>query len=164
MRIKISFILALVFTASSCVNTTSNNESESDHGIVAFEDGDLMTAVSVDPLGNKLTYPTGDAAITSQVKVWEPGFSSPWHYHPYTGVAYVLQGELTENYDTETSLEDSSSEKSATLTQSYKAGDKAFLGVSNTWHFSQNLGDEDLIFMVTWLAEEGEAIAVLEEK
>lgn len=68
------------------------------------------------------------------------------------------------NYDTETSLEDSSSEKSATLTQSYKAGDKAFLGVSNTWYFSQNLGDEDLIFMVTWLAEEGEAIAVLEEK
>ena len=164
MKTTISFTLALMLITSSCVNNSSNKQSESDTGIVSFENGDLMTAVNVDPLGNAFSYPTGNAAITSQVKVWEPGFSSPWHYHPYTGVAYVLQGELTVNYDTNTSLEDSSLEKSTSVTQSYKAGDKAFLGVSNTWHFSQNLGDEDLIFMVTWLGEDGEAIAVLEEE
>jgi hypothetical protein len=47
-------------------------------------------------------------------------------------------------------------------TQSFQAGDKAFLGVANTWHFSENLGDEDLIFMVTWLGEKDKPIAVLE--
>jgi quercetin dioxygenase-like cupin family protein len=56
-----------------------------------------MTSATQDPLGNVFSYPTGEAAVTSQVKVWEPGFKSPWHYHPYTGVAYVVQGELTVN-------------------------------------------------------------------
>ena len=87
-----------------------------------------MTAVSVDPI-NEFQYP-GDAAITSQVKVWKSGFQSPWHYHPYTGVAYVLQGELTVNFDTEATLEDNAVEKTVNSTQTFKAGDKAFLEVS----------------------------------
>lgn len=162
MKTKLSIAFTILFMTSSCVTKSSNDNSENENGLVAFENGDLMTAISVDPMGNEFQYPTGDAAITSQVKVWKPGFQSPWHYHPYTGVAYVLQGELTVNFDTEASLEGNAVEKTVNATQTFKAGDKAFLGVSNTWHYSENLGNEDLIFMVTWLGEKGEPIAVLE--
>jgi oxalate decarboxylase/phosphoglucose isomerase-like protein (cupin superfamily) len=95
-------------------------------------------------------------------QVAKPGFKSPWHYHPYTGVAYIIQGELTVNFDTNTSLTDSLQQKGTVSTQTYKAGDKAFLGVANTWHFSENLADKDLIFMVTWIGEKNKPIAVLE--
>ena len=79
--------LILIFVLSACtVNTDQNNS------MVSFENGDIMTGVTEDPLGTKFSYPTGEAAITSQIKRWEPGFQSPWHYHPYTGVAYVVQG------------------------------------------------------------------------
>ncbi len=121
-----------------------------------------MNGASADVFGNALKYPSGDAAITSQVNVWKPGFKSPWHYHPYTGVAYVIQGELTVNFDTITPVEEKSTEKTVATTQTYKAGEKAFLGAANVWHFSENLGDKDLIFMVTWLGEENEPVAVME--
>lgn len=162
MKTKLFLAFTILFMTISCVTKSSSESSENENGLVAFENGDLMTAVFVDPMGNEFQYPTGDAAITSQVKVWKSGFQSPWHYHPYTGVAYVLQGELTVNFDTEATLEDNAVEKTVNSTQTFKAGDKAFLGVSNTWHYSENLGDEDLIFMVTWLGEKDKPIAVLE--
>lgn len=162
MKIKLLIAFTTLFMTSSCVMKSSSENSENENGLVTFENGDLMTAVSVDPMGNEFQYPSGDAAITSQVKVWKSGFKSPWHYHPYTGVAYVLQGKLTVNFDTEATLEDNAVEKTVNVTQTFKAGDKAFLGVSNTWHYSENLGDEDLIFMVTWLGEKDKPIAVLE--
>ena len=91
------------------------------------------------------------------------GFKSPWHYHPYTGVAYVVQGELTVNYDTETSIDGTGSEKTILSYETYKAGDKAFLGVANTWDISENKGNEDLIFIVSWLGEKDKPLAVLSE-
>jgi hypothetical protein len=45
--------------------------------------------------------------------------------------------------------------------ETYKAGDKAFLGVANTWHLSENNGSEDLIFIVSWLGEKDKPLAVL---
>jgi oxalate decarboxylase/phosphoglucose isomerase-like protein (cupin superfamily) len=162
MKTKLFIAFTILFMTNSCVTKSSSENSENENGFVTFENGDLMTAVSIDPMGNEFKYPSGDAAITSQVKVWKTGFQSPWHYHPYTGVAYVLQGELTVNFDTEANLEDNSVEKTVNTTQTFKAGDKAFLGVSNTWHYSENLGDEDLIFMVTWLGEKDKPIAVMQ--
>ena len=162
MKKQLFLLLTFSVFMASCVINSSNTPPSSENGPIAFENGDLMTGVSTDPLGNELKYPSGDAAITSQVKVWEPGFKSPWHYHPYTGVAYIIKGELTVNFDTSTSLKEKSSEKTVVSTQTYKAGEKAFLGVSNVWHYSENLGNEDLIFMISWLGEKNEPIAVLE--
>jgi oxalate decarboxylase/phosphoglucose isomerase-like protein (cupin superfamily) len=162
MKTKLFIAFTILYMMNSCVTKSSSENSENQNGFVAFENGDLMTAVSTDPMGNEFQYPSGEAAITTQVKVWKTGFQSPWHYHPYTGVAYVLQGELTVNFDTEANLEDNAVEKTVNTTQTFKAGDKAFLGVSNTWHYSENLGDEDLIFMVTWLGEKDKPIAVMQ--
>ena len=88
---------------------------------------------------------------------------SPWHYHPYSGPAYVIQGELTVDFDTESPLDDLSSDKISTTQSVYKAGE-SFLAVSNTWHVSSNQGLEDLVFMASWLGEKGEPIKVLNNK
>ena len=159
--LTISFLI--LFCSSCELNTTENHKNEHD-SMVSFENGDIMTSATEDPLGNVFSYPTGEAAITSQIKRWEPGFKSPWHYHPYTGIAYVVQGELTVNYDSETSLDDIGAEKTIITSQTYKAGDKALLGVANMWHISENKGSEDLIFIVSWLGEKDKPLAVLEEK
>ena len=159
------FIITLILT--SCVVNTGvsiTTESGLANTMVSFENGDIMTSATEDPFGTKFSYPTGEAAITSQIKRRAPGFQSPWHYHPYTGLAYVIQGELTVNYDSETSLDELDAEKKIITSQTYKAGDKAFLGVANMWHLSENKGSEDLIFIVSWLAEKDKALAILEEK
>ena len=159
--IKIFIILLTVtITSCNCANDTTQKTNEI-AGI--FENGDLMTNISTDPNGNALVYPSGDASITTQVKVWEPGFNSPWHYHPYQCIAHIIQGELTVNFDTIASLDDKSPNKSTSVTKTFKAGE-AFIGTSNTWHYSQNLGSEDLIFTTSWLAEKDAPIAVLADK
>ena len=155
------FIFLIVIT-TSCVGSIDNSTADASSKIT-FENGDLMTNATADPMGNALVYPAGKASITSQVKVWAPGFTSPWHYHPYQSIAHILQGELTVNFDAEAPLDNTSNSKSTSITKTFKPGD-TFIGTANTWHFSENLGDEDLIFMVSWLAEEGAPIAVLADK
>lgn len=160
---KFKALLIILLSVFIGCDTTTNIENTNDESSsIKLEGGVIMKEVSSDPLGNELNYPTGDPAVSSQINVWAPGFNSPWHYHPYTGVAYVIQGELTVNYDTETSIDDKSTEKKIVTTQTYKAGEEAFLGVRDTWHLSQNLGDEDLIFIVTWIGEKDSPVAVIE--
>jgi oxalate decarboxylase/phosphoglucose isomerase-like protein (cupin superfamily) len=156
------YTIILVTSIISC--NSANNTSQATNDIATiFKNGDLMTNISTDPNGNALVYPSGDASITSQVKVWEPGFNSPWHYHPYQCVAHIIQGELTVNFDTIASIDDKSPNKSTSITKFFKAGE-AFIGTANTWHYSQNLGSEDLIFTTSWLAEKDGPIAVLADK
>lgn len=124
-----------------------------------FENGVSMEETSVDPMGNVFTYPEGEAGITGQTAQWEKGFESGWHYHPYTGVAYVVRGELTVKFDEVTTLDNLDGEKSVTKEQVFGPG-SVFLGVANTWHKSSSTGDEDLIFQVTWLGEKGQPVKV----
>jgi len=130
---------------------------------IVFKNGNLMTDASVDPFGASLAYPAGEPSVTTTMNVWEPGFESPWHYHPYSGPVVIIQGELTVDFDNDSSLDDLSSEKTSTVQSVYKAGD-SFLAVSNTWHVSSNQGSEDLVFMVSWLGEKGEPVKVLNNK
>ena len=123
MKNILTLLFLILFCYSCELNTTENHKNEND-SMVSFENGDIMTSATEDPLGNVFSYPTGEAAITSQIKRWEPGFKSPWHYHPYTGVAYVVQGELTVNYDSETSLDDIGAEKTIITSQTYKRRSK----------------------------------------
>ena len=162
---KINIIILSVFLVVTVISCDcAQDTSKATNNIAAtFVNGDLMTNVSADPSGNPLVYPSGEASITSQVKVWAPGFESPWHYHPYQCVAHIIQGELTVNFDTAAALEDKSPNKSTNATKTFKAGE-AFIGTSNTWHYSQNLGSEDLIFTTSWLAENDAPIAVLADK
>ena len=139
-----------------CVNETKTKKT-------MFKNGNLMTDASVGPFGASLAYPAGEPSVTTTMNVWEPGFESPWHYHPYSGPVVIIQGELTVDFDNDSPLDDLSSEKTSTTQSVYKAGE-SFLAVSNTWHISSNQGSEDLIFMVSWLGEKGEPIKVLNNK
>ena len=139
MKKNKALLIILLTLIVGCNNSITVEEPTNESSSINLENGVIMKEVSSDPLGNELNYPTGDPAVSSQINVWKPGFNSPWHYHPYTGVAYVIQGELTVNYDTETSIDDKNSEKNIITTQTYKAGEEAFLGVRDTWHLSQNL-------------------------
>ena len=60
-------------------------------------------------------------------------------------------------------LDDKSPNKSTSITKAFRAGE-AFIGTANTWHYSQNLGSEDLIFTTSWLAEKDAPITVLADK
>jgi hypothetical protein len=76
---------------------------------------------------------------------------------------HIIQGELTVNFDTIVPTTDTSPNKTVNVTKTFKAGD-AFIGTSNTWHYSQNVESEDLIFTTSWLAEKDVPIAVLANK
>ena len=67
-------LLTLLLFISSCNTEVKTEEHESEFSSF-FKNGDVMTSVTQDPLGNVFSYPTGEAAVTSQVKVWEPGLS-----------------------------------------------------------------------------------------
>ncbi len=151
-------ILLSISVFMGCVQNTEVSDKNYDVDF-PFENGVSMEETSVDPMGNIFTYPEGEAGITGQTAQWEKGFESGWHYHPYTGVAYVVRGELTVKFDEVTTLDNLDGEKSVTKEQVFGPG-SAFLGVANTWHKSSSTGDEDLIFQVTWLGEKGQPVKV----
>lgn len=49
-------------------------------------------------LGQKISYPQGDAQITSSIITMKPGTSTGWHEHENLLWAYILQGELLVDY------------------------------------------------------------------
>ena len=69
-----------------------------------------------------------------------------------------LSGRLS-NYDEGTPLSDDANEKSPTRQETYSTGD-AFLATPNTWHYSSNQGDEELIFMISWFGEDSQPVRV----
>ena len=156
MKNLLLLLTIAIFMGCSQTEQVSDQKYDVDY---PFENGVSMEETSIDPMGNIFAYPEGEAGITGQTAQWEKGFESGWHYHPYTGVAYVVRGELTVKFDENTSLDDLDGEKTVTKEQVFGLG-SAFLGVANTWHKSSSTGDEDLIFQVTWLGEKGQPVKV----
>lgn len=152
----LSLLTVLLF---GCFNNNEASMNVNEGVEFPFENGISMDETSLDAMGNKFSYPEGDAGITGQTAQWEKGFESGWHYHPYTGIAYVVQGELTVKFDEDTSLDNLVGEKSVTKEQVFGPG-SAFLGVANNWHKSSSTGSDDLIFQVTWLGEKGQPVKV----
>ena len=149
--------LSLVLVIIVSVNCTNQSSLENTHSHLQLKSGNLMSDISEDFLGNSLMYPDGDPALTTSVAVWESGFVSPWHYHPFTGSATILQGELTVDFDTTTSINDNDSDKVSNIRKTFKAGE-AIMAIQNVWHQASNQGDEQLVFMVSWIGEKGEPV------
>ncbi|MBL6757991.1 MAG: cupin domain-containing protein [Planctomycetes bacterium] len=145
-------LIALASFAASCQSADS-----------PFTNGNLLTEVTEDPFGGAIPSPEGGLAVTNSVKVWEPGFQTPWHFHPFSGPATIIQGELTIDYDRETPIYALGAEKKATVRRTFKAGD-SFMAVANTWHTSYNLGSEDLIFTVAWMGAKGQPLTQFHEE
>ncbi len=152
---NLSLILAIIVS----INCTNNSSPENAHKHFQFESGNLMSDISEDLLGNSLIYPDGDPSLTTSIAVWESGFVSSWHYHPFTGSATILQGELTVDFDTTTSIYDSDSENNSSFKKTFKAGE-SIMAIQNVWHQASNQSDEVLIFMVSWIGEKGKPTVI----
>ena len=151
--------LSLVLAIIVSVNCDSKSNLENTHTQFQLESGNLMSDISEDFLGNSLEYPEGNPSLTTSVAIWESGFVSPWHYHPFTGSATILQGELTVDFDTTISINDSDTDKVSSIRKTFKAGE-AIMAIQNVWHQASNQGDEQLIFMVSWIGEKGEPVVM----
>ena len=155
----IILISANLFSCVSSDEKKDTDEKKENNSNFSFENS-IIELSSTDALGNVLFYPEGEVAITSTIMVWKPGFETPWHFHPFTGPAFIVQGELTVDFDTTSALSNLESEKTSNLTKVFKAGD-SFLAIPDVWHKSHNYGSKDLIFTVSWLGEKGKSIKVL---
>ena len=151
--------LSLVLAIIVSVNCDSKSNLENTHTQFQLESGNLMSDISEDFLGNSLEYPEGNPSLTTSVAIWDSGFVSPWHYHPFTGSATILQGELTVDFDTTISINDSDTDKVSSIRKTFKAGE-AIMAIQNVWHQASNQGDEQLIFMVSWIGEKGEPVVM----
>ena len=65
----ITILLIAIITSCNCAKDASETTNDI---ATTFVNGDLMTNISADPNGNALVYPSGEASITTQVKVWTP--------------------------------------------------------------------------------------------
>ena len=45
------------------------------------------------------------------------------------------------------------------MTKTFKAGE-AIMAIQNVWHQASNQGDEQLIFMVSWIGEKGKPVVM----
>lgn len=96
---------------------------------------------TINSLGSKISYPKGDASITTAIVVLEPGQSFPTHKHTGFNIGVVLQGEFTVKYAS-----------GETIVR--KAGE-SYIGVPNSWHTAMNSSPEKTILVGSVLGIEG---------
>jgi len=91
--------------------------------------------------GDSFKYPRGQAEMTLQKIIAQPGFKTPLHLHPQPGIVYVQKGTL---------YCETSEGKSLIVS----AGE-SFASSQNTVHFCQNNGDEEGIVFVASAGAKG---------
>lgn len=93
--------------------------------------------------GQDIRYPDTQSPEVSSVLVEiAPGGESGRHKHPVSPQIYVIEGEVTIEFD------DGKQKK-------FPAG-KAFLEAVDTWHNAKNLGDKPLKMLVVFFGERGQ--------
>tara|TARA_Y100001968_G_C18719590_1_gene419511 strand:+ start:15 stop:446 length:432 start_codon:yes stop_codon:yes gene_type:complete len=86
--------------------------------------------------GDSFKYPRGQAQMTLQKIIAQPGFKTPLHLHPQPGIVYVQKGIL---------FCETSEGNSLTV----MAGE-SFASSQKTVHYCQNNGDEEgVVFVVS---------------
>lgn len=92
--------------------------------------------------GQPIRYPkTTSPQVTSVLVEIQRGGESGRHKHPVSPQIYVLQGEVTIEFDDGTR-------------QPFKAGE-AFMEAVNTWHNAKNLGQSRVKMLVVFFGEKG---------
>ncbi|MCI0654694.1 MAG: cupin domain-containing protein [Methylococcaceae bacterium] len=90
--------------------------------------------------GQALRYPnTQSPEVSSVLVAIEPGGESGRHKHSVAPQIYVIEGEVTIEFDDGKQ-------------KNFPAG-KAFLEAVNTWHNAKNLGDKPLKMLVVFFGE-----------
>ncbi|HEX4572523.1 MAG TPA: cupin domain-containing protein, partial [Dongiaceae bacterium] len=98
-------------------------------------------------LGQPLVLPKHDPVLIVSIYDIAPGARLARHEHPFSRYAYVLQGDLTVEFD-------------GGLQKQYHAGDFIVEAVG-TWHFGINTGTQPVRLLVIDLVEAGKPATVL---
>jgi quercetin dioxygenase-like cupin family protein len=84
---------------------------------------------------------TPNPEVTSVILSLPPAGKTDWMTHPVPGYVYVLEGELTVEFDDGTHV-------------TFKAG-QAFLQARAKWHRGVNAGDKTMRFLAVFFGEKG---------
>ena len=98
-------------------------------------------------LGQKLVLPKHDPVLIVSTYDIAPGARLPRHEHPFSRYAYVLQGDLTVEFD-------------GGLQKQYHAGDFIVEAVGS-WHFGMNPGKVPVRLLVIDQVEAGQPATIL---
>jgi quercetin dioxygenase-like cupin family protein len=98
-------------------------------------------------VGHAIAYPATDSALVTAIEVTiQPGGETGWHWHPFPGYAYILEGTLTL-------------EAEGGKLQVFHAGE-SFAEAVHARHNGRNLGNTPLKLVGIFTGEKGKAISV----
>jgi len=91
-------------------------------------------------------YPAGEPEITILRVVIPPGYSLPWHRHPFINAGVLISGELTVETESDKTFE-------------LKAGD-SIVELVNTWHHGVNRGTVPAEILVFYAGVKGSPVTL----
>lgn len=101
-------------------------------------------------IGQKIVYPNvPDAEVTILKITMEPGKTTGWHKHEIPVFAYVLEGEITVEID-------------SNKTTVYNAGD-AIAETRNVYHRGINYGTTNVVLLAFYIGEKNKKLAIPKE-
>ena len=102
----------------------------------------VVSRDSTDDAGEPITYiSTPNAEVTSAIVALPPGGKTDWMTHPCPGYLYVLEGELTVEFEDGRHLV-------------FKAG-QAFMQARTHWHRGVNTGTGQMRFLEVFFGAKG---------
>lgn len=108
-----------------------------------------LAASDVTASGQPIRLPQGDVTVTLSEYVIAPGAKLPVHKHPFTRLAYVVQGTLQVTLP----------ENGRNFT--YSPGD-LIVEVVDQWHYAENVGKDPVRLMVIDETPRGLAATVMQ--
>lgn len=107
---------------------------------------EILLSTGETVLGEKITYPKGDAKITAAIVTMMPGQSTGLHRHEVPLFAYILEGEITVNYGDHG-------------TKTYRQGD-SLIEAFQSRHLGRNTGTGIVRILAVFAGAEGTANTV----
>ena len=111
----------------------------------------IILATGTNVVGEPIVYPTsGPAKVTAAIVTMAPGEKTIVHEHGVPLFAYILEGELTVDYDDHGS-------------RTYRKGD-AFMEAMQVWHHGVNRTDAPVVLLAVYMGAEGSENVIPEKK
>jgi quercetin dioxygenase-like cupin family protein len=146
---RVAASLALAGLAALVVSACGGDDAPAEETVSASAEAApgeaaavLLDAQSLTALDQPVAYPQkGQAQISSEMEVLEPGQESGWRKYRVPAYVHVLEGTLSVEYD-------------AGVVKEFPAG-TAFLQAKGVWHNVSNKGDVRAQFLTVMMGAKG---------
>mgnify|MGYP001562602918 FL=1 len=105
---------------------------------IQYETKVLLNGITTDVIGEAINFPDSNAAITSAIRVLNPGETTGMHMHEGIPIVYMIEGEI------------SIKSENGEIQKVIKKGE-AFIGSTNNWHETINTGKTDAVAQVVFI-------------